>query len=108
MFTFNHDIPEANNMDEKIESTNVEHRVTPLEYTDDEVKVIIRKLDWHIIPLCFVLYTFSVLDRSNLGNARLAGLETDLNLDSKRYAWLGTWYVAFHHLRQQHNPPGDR
>lgn len=80
-------------MKEKIESTNVENRITALDYTPEEAKVIIRKLDWHILPLCFVLYTFSVLDRSNLGNARLAGLETDLHLESAQYAWLGTWCV---------------
>ena len=32
------------------------------EYTQDELKKVIRKLDFYLLPLCFVLYTFSVLD----------------------------------------------
>lgn len=37
------------------------------EYTPEELKAVIRKLDWHLMPLCFLLYTFSVLDVSFLG-----------------------------------------
>ena len=40
-----------------------------------EKSALIRKLDWHLIPIVWVLYMLSVLDRANLGNARLAGLE---------------------------------
>lgn len=74
---------------EKVQSLNVEDAGHP-EPSPDEVRRVIRKLDWHILPLCFVLYTFSVLDRSNLGNARLAGLEEDLDLGGDRYQWLAT------------------
>ena len=49
-----------------------------------------RKLDWNIIPLVMVLYTLSVLDRSNVGNARIAGMSIDLNLIGNRYDWLLT------------------
>ena len=49
-----------------------------------------RKLDWNIIPLIMVLYTLSVLDRSNVGNARIAGMSIDLNLIGNRYDWLLT------------------
>ena len=63
-------------------------------YDAKEVAKVVRKLDLHLLPLCFILYTFSVLDRSNLGNARLAGLEDDINLDGDRYQLLGTMYAA--------------
>ncbi|KAH8894383.1 MFS general substrate transporter [Thozetella sp. PMI_491] len=65
-------------------------------FSPDEVKRVIRKLDLHLMPLCFVLYTFSVLDRSNLGNAKLAGMEEDIDLSGDKYAWLGTaFYIAY-------------
>lgn len=48
------------------------------------------KLDWNIIPLVTALYMLSVLDRSNIGNARIAGMSTDLNLTGDRYEWLLT------------------
>lgn len=42
--------------------------------TQEEEKRVIRKLDARLLPFVFVLYSLSVLDRSNLGNARLAGM----------------------------------
>ena len=42
--------------------------------SEQEETRIIRKLDFRLLPFVFVLYSLSVLDRSNLGNARLAGL----------------------------------
>jgi len=49
-----------------------------------------RKLDWNIIPLISALYTLSVLDRSNIGNAELTGMHKDFNLYGNRYTWLLT------------------
>ena len=43
--------------------------------TPAEEAAVIRKLDWRLMPIVFILYMLSVLDRSNLGNAKLAGLE---------------------------------
>jgi len=43
-------------------------------------KALVRKLDRNIIPLVMGLYLFSFLDRVNIGNARLYGLEEDLGL----------------------------
>ncbi|PQE20508.1 hypothetical protein CJF30_00001832 [Rutstroemia sp. NJR-2017a BBW] len=38
----------------------------------------------------------SFLDRSNIGNAKIAGLEKDLRLDSNKYEWVITvFYVAY-------------
>jgi hypothetical protein len=49
-----------------------------------------RKLDWNIVPLITVIYMLSVLDRSNIGNAKIAGMEQDLNLTGDEYQWLLT------------------
>jgi hypothetical protein len=45
-----------------------------IQPTAQEEEAVIRKLDWRLLPLVFVLYSLAVLDRSNLGNARLAGM----------------------------------
>lgn len=64
-------------------------------YSQKEEDVVIRKLDWHLMPLIFVLYSLSVLDRSNLGNARISGMEDDIDLTGNRYDWLGTaFYIS--------------
>lgn len=64
--------------------------------TPSEEAAIIRKLDYRLLPVVFVLYSLAVLDRSNLGNARLAGMEKDINLSGNRYNLLGTiFYIAY-------------
>lgn len=70
-------------------------------FSIEEEEAVIRKLDWHLMPLIFVLYSLSVLDRSNLGNAKVAGMQKDINISGDRYAWLGTiFYISctFPHL----------
>ena len=60
---------------------------------------LLRKMDLRLIPLLALLYLMSFLDRGNIGNARLAGLETDLGLVGNQYAWTLTIfffsYAAF-------------
>ncbi|KAL3473496.1 histidine phosphatase superfamily [Aspergillus californicus] len=48
-------------------------------------KKLIRKMDMHILPFVVLLYLFSFLDRVNIGNARLYGLEEDLGLVGDQY-----------------------
>ncbi|KAH8162348.1 hypothetical protein CIB48_g5896 [Xylaria polymorpha] len=50
-----------------------------------EEQKLVRKLDLHLIPLVMLLYTFSFLDRVNIGNARLYGLEKDLGLMGNQF-----------------------
>ena len=85
-------------MDEKEHVGNLGH-IEDVDLTDsftaEEEARVIRKLDRRLLPLVFVLYSLSVLDRSNLGNARLAGLEDDIDLSDFNYNWLGTaFYIA--------------
>lgn len=64
-------------------------------FTLEEENAVYRKLDWNLLPLIFVLYSLSVLDRGNLGNARIAGMEDEIDLKGRRYAWLATiFYIA--------------
>ncbi|KAL4977929.1 hypothetical protein BDW66DRAFT_165317 [Aspergillus desertorum] len=48
-------------------------------------KKLIRKMDMYILPFVVLLYLFSFLDRVNIGNARLYGLEEDLGLGGDQY-----------------------
>lgn len=48
-------------------------------------KRLVRKLDLMIVPPVMLLYIFSFLDRVNIGNARLYGIEDDLHLVGDRY-----------------------
>merc|ERR1712000_501543 len=48
-------------------------------------KKLIRKMDWALLPFLALLYLLSFLDRTNIGNARLANLEEDLNMSGLDY-----------------------
>ncbi|KAF2842866.1 major facilitator superfamily transporter [Patellaria atrata CBS 101060] len=50
-------------------------------FDESATKRLIRKIDFTLIPFLALLYLLSFLDRTNIGNARLAGLEEDLNMD---------------------------
>ncbi|TDZ32024.1 MFS transporter prlL [Colletotrichum spinosum] len=52
----------------------------------DEEKALVRKIDLYILPLMFLMYLLSYMDRTNIGNAKIAGMDRDLNLDSERYS----------------------
>lgn len=48
-------------------------------------KALLRKLDLKLLPAVTVLYLLSFLDRSNVANARLEGLTTDLHMTGNQY-----------------------
>lgn len=46
---------------------------------------IVWKFDLRVLPLLAVMYLFNSLDKSNMGNAKTAGLVEDLNLKGNQY-----------------------
>ncbi|KAF7587942.1 hypothetical protein BBP40_006508 [Aspergillus hancockii] len=57
---------------------------------------LLRKLDLRVPTLMGFLYLLSLLDRTNIGNAKIAGMEDDLNLTGNHYSWLLTiFYIAY-------------
>ncbi|PTB36245.1 uncharacterized protein TrAFT101_000213 [Trichoderma asperellum] len=62
-------------------------------------KKILRKMDLRLIPMLAILYLLSFLDRGNIGNAKIEGLQEDLNLLPDQYNWCLTvfffTYAAF-------------
>ncbi|KAH7025018.1 major facilitator superfamily transporter [Microdochium trichocladiopsis] len=55
-----------------------------------------NKIDLMIVPTVALLYLFCFIDRANIGNARLAGLEADLGLVGNDYnALLSVFYISY-------------
>jgi sugar phosphate permease len=54
-------------------------------FDERATKRLIRKIDIHLLPLLALLYLLSFLDRTNIGNARLAGLEKALGMKNLDY-----------------------
>ncbi|GAA5885821.1 hypothetical protein JCM6882_007573 [Rhodosporidiobolus microsporus] len=59
--------------------------VDDVYFTPQEEKKLIRKIDFKLIPFLSLLYLLSFLDRVNIGQARLAGLEADLGMSGNDY-----------------------
>lgn len=59
-------------------------------------KRVTRKFDTHVVPWLFGLWLLAFIDRSNIGNARIDGLATDLDLDANRFnVALAIFYVPY-------------
>ncbi|RPA85958.1 MFS general substrate transporter [Ascobolus immersus RN42] len=69
-------------------------------FDEARTKTLLRKLDWNLVPFLSLLYLLSFLDRTNIGNARLVGLEDDLGMDKTTLQYnialavFFPWYVA--------------
>ncbi|KAF3070851.1 High-affinity nicotinic acid transporter [Daldinia childiae] len=74
----------------------ISHDANLANYTIEQEARVVRKLDWNLMSLFFVLYMLAYLDRGNIGNARIAGMAQDLHLDGNRYQWLlNIFYIAY-------------
>lgn len=67
----------------RIEASN--HSSDHVAFDVMETKRLLRKIDWALLPFFALLYLLSFLDRANIGNARLAGLEKDLGMKGLDY-----------------------
>ncbi|KAM0789341.1 hypothetical protein ACM66B_000173 [Microbotryomycetes sp. NB124-2] len=60
-----------------------------------------RKFDRRIVPMVALLYLFCFIDRANIGNARIAGMEKDLGILPPKYSGYGynllltAFYIAY-------------
>ena len=67
-------------------------RLSSLDVVDDhnvvEEKALVRKIDLRLLPTIWLMYLFSYLDRSNIGNAKVAGMQDDLRFSSDQYSLL--------------------
>ncbi|KAK4053319.1 hypothetical protein OIO90_003931 [Microbotryomycetes sp. JL221] len=85
--------------DSSIDSSSIQkgHLQKPARsFTPEEEKKLYRKVDLHLLPMLAILYLLSFMDRGNIGNARLAGLETDLNMSGNDYSIaLSVFFITY-------------
>ena len=63
----------------------VDHEGRFIEKTPSEQRRLMWKIDTHVLPWIAILYFLAFLDRVNIGNARLFGLEADTHLVGNQY-----------------------
>ncbi|KAF2663781.1 MFS general substrate transporter [Microthyrium microscopicum] len=85
------EVPEKQeyDMDKKVQFDENQPNASPpsddLNVHGVNEKALLRKLDWKLLPALSILYLLSFLDRSNVANARLEGLTTDLKMTGNQY-----------------------
>ncbi|KAJ7105402.1 MFS general substrate transporter [Mycena crocata] len=57
----------------------------PPTLSTEEERKLWRKIDLKLMPILSLMYLLSFLDRGNIGNARLDGLQDQLNLTGNKY-----------------------
>ncbi|GLA83683.1 hypothetical protein AtubIFM56815_007888 [Aspergillus tubingensis] len=61
-----------------------------------EVRKLLRKIDFMILPYLAVCYAFFYIDKTTLSYAAIFGIEEDLNLHGTQYSWLSSiFYFGF-------------
>ena len=60
-----------------------------LDASPAEIKHVISKIDWHVVPILFVTYMLQYLDKNSLNFASVYGLQEGTHLKGQDYSWLG-------------------
>ncbi|KAJ7863090.1 major facilitator superfamily domain-containing protein [Mycena olivaceomarginata] len=83
----------ASHVDKKIASESQEALD---QFDTPEDRALVRKIDLRLIPILTLLYLLSFLDRTNIGNAKILGLTTDLHVGAPQYnTALALYFVAY-------------
>ncbi|PYH36335.1 MFS allantoate transporter [Aspergillus neoniger CBS 115656] len=62
----------------------------------EELKKLVRKIDWAILPFLSVCYAFYYIDKTTLSYAAIFGIKDDLKLTGEQYSWLSSvFYFGF-------------
>ncbi|KAI0092677.1 MFS general substrate transporter [Irpex rosettiformis] len=66
------------------------------ELDKDEARRIRRKIDFHVLPLMFILYWIQFMDKTTLGSSAILGIKQATHLTTNQYNWLGTiFYLSY-------------
>ncbi|KAF9991874.1 hypothetical protein BGZ65_013003, partial [Modicella reniformis] len=80
----------------KTESDLEASNTVPFNHHSEEVRKLRWRIDKRLVPMLALLYLCSFLDRSNIGNAKVAGLVEDLQLKPGMYNLaLSIFYVGY-------------
>lgn len=70
-----------------------------LHPTQEQERAVLKKIDWHLLPLMCLLYAIQFADKTSLGSSSILGIKTDNDLTTARYndcsAFLYITYLAF-------------
>jgi len=67
-----------------------------IEFTEEEEVNLLKKIDWHILPLLCWVYLIQFAEKTTLNYASLMGIreDTHLNNASQQYSWASSIFYA--------------
>lgn len=67
-----------------------------VEYTPEEERSVLRKIDWALMPMLCWIYALQFADKTSLNYASLMGIREDTHLDptSQQYSWVSSIFYA--------------
>ncbi|OAA67477.1 Major facilitator superfamily transporter [Cordyceps fumosorosea ARSEF 2679] len=90
----------ASSVDDSAAVKELSDEDSEVGFSEPETSRLLRKLDRTLLPFLSLLYLLSFLDRSNIGNAKLAGLEKDLNMTGYDYSTAVAIFFPFYVLAE--------
>lgn len=72
-----------------------------IEADPEEVRRVLRKIDFRIIPILFVTYMLQYLDKNSINFSSVYGLQKGTQLKGQDYSWLGM--LKFSRLAERKN-----
>ncbi|CAO1613024.1 unnamed protein product [Sympodiomycopsis kandeliae] len=75
---------EINHLDEGAELM-LEFQDELVNVTEEDYKSVLRKIDWHLMPLMLLLYWVQFSDKTSLGSASILGIRADNDLTQDRF-----------------------
>lgn len=63
-----------------------------IEIDEATNKRLLRKIDWHLMPIMCCVYGINYLDKTTISYASIMGLKKDLGLKGDQYQWLGSMF----------------
>lgn len=93
---------EYSHIDSPMKDSEGNHHVAPLQdddfgFSQAEQRSIIRRIDRRLVITVGAMYCVSLMDRTNMSAANIAGMSVELNLINNRY-------VSLYHLFASINP----
>lgn len=63
------------------------------DYTEEQYKKLLRKIDRYLLPLMWFCYGIQQTDKTSLSTQAIFGLREDTGLVGQQYSWLTTIFV---------------
>jgi hypothetical protein len=62
----------------------------PTDINVQEAKRVLRKIDYRLVPVLFIIYLLQYLDKNGINYASVYGLQAGTHLKGDQYSWLGS------------------